>query len=119
MKCLILAGGFGTRLYPLTINRAKALLEYRGKPLLTRIVGKLPQDIDVLVSINKKFEADFYRWRETVAQPVEICIEDALTEEQSNWFVLRFGKLSPGTVSPLPGPPQQEPAVRYHFARSQ
>jgi choline kinase len=38
MKCLILAGGFGTRLYPLTLNQAKALLEYKGKPLLTRAI---------------------------------------------------------------------------------
>jgi len=54
MKCLILAGGFGTRLYPLTLNKAKALLEYRGKPLLTHIVDKVPQAMDILVSSNKK-----------------------------------------------------------------
>ncbi len=47
MKCLILASGFGARLYPLTRNRAKALLEYEGKPVLSHIVGRVPQDINV------------------------------------------------------------------------
>ena len=82
MKCLILAGGFGTRLYPVTINRAKALFEYKSKPLLTHIVAKVPQDIDIFVTTNKKFEADFHRWQETIDRQVEICIEDVWTEEQ-------------------------------------
>lgn len=82
MKCLILASGFGTRLYPLTLNKAKALLEYRGKPLLTHIVAKVPQDIDILVSCNRKFEADFYQWQKGIHRQVEICVEDVWTEER-------------------------------------
>jgi len=82
MKCLILAGGFGTRLYPLTINKAKALLEYKRKPLLTHIVDKVPQGIDILVSINRKFEVDFRSWQKNIDRQVEICVEDVWTEEQ-------------------------------------
>ena len=82
MKCLILAGGFGTRLYPLTINRAKALLEYKGKPLVTHIVAKVPENIDILVTCNKKFEADFGQWQKSLSCQVEICTEDVWTEEQ-------------------------------------
>ena len=59
MKYLLLAGGFGTKLYPATINQAKALLEYKGKPLLTHIVAKIPQDIGILVATNRKFETGF------------------------------------------------------------
>jgi len=81
MKCLILAGGFGTRLYPLTIHQAKALLEYKGKPLLTHIVDKVPQEMDILVSTNRKFETGFRRWQETIGRPVEICVEDVRTEK--------------------------------------
>ncbi|PIU23357.1 MAG: hypothetical protein COT13_03515, partial [Chloroflexi bacterium CG08_land_8_20_14_0_20_45_12] len=54
MKCLILAGGFGTRLYPSTLNQAKALLEYKGKPIISHIVDKVPQHIDIMISTNKK-----------------------------------------------------------------
>lgn len=82
MKCLILAGGFGTRLYPLTINTAKALLEYKGKPLLTHLIDRIPQDIDVLISINRKFEADFQQWREVIDRPVQFCVENAWSDEQ-------------------------------------
>ena len=83
MKALILASGFGTRLYPLTLTKAKALLEYKGKALISHIVDKIPQDIDILVNINKKFEADFRRWQGTIGRKVTLCVEPVFTEEQA------------------------------------
>ncbi len=85
MKSLILASGFGTRLYPLNNNKAKGLLEYKGKALISHILNKIPQDIDVLVNTNKKFEADFRRWKDSVDRRVTLCVEPVLTEKQ------RFG----------------------------
>jgi glucose-1-phosphate thymidylyltransferase len=82
MKCLILAGGFATRLYPLTVNRAKALLEFKGKPVITHLLSRVPYDIDVLVSTNKKFEPDFVAWSKTIDRPVEILIEEAMADNQ-------------------------------------
>lgn len=82
MQCLILASGFGTRLYPLTIDRAKALLEYKGKPVLTHIVDKIPAGIEVFVCCNRKFEADFRQWQRGLGRQVELCVEDVWTEEQ-------------------------------------
>ena len=81
MKCLILAGGFGTRLYPMTINRAKTLLEYEGKPLLTHIVESIPRDIPILITTNRKFEAEFLKWQGKTDRPVEICFEETYSDE--------------------------------------
>jgi glucose-1-phosphate thymidylyltransferase len=87
MRCLILAGGFGTRLYPLTIYKAKALLEYKGQPLLSHILDRVPGNIDILVSCNRKFEADFCRWQKSVARQVELCVEHVWTHEQKKGAV--------------------------------
>jgi len=87
MKCLVLASGFGTRLYPLTIYKAKALLGYKGKPLLSHILDRVPGNIDILVSCNRKFEADFRQWQKSAARQVELCVEDIWTEEQKKGAV--------------------------------
>jgi glucose-1-phosphate thymidylyltransferase len=87
MKCLILAGGFATRLYPLTINRAKALLEFKGKPIITYIIERIPSNIDILVSTNARFEGDFFLWQNTLERPVELCIEEAMTDEKKKGAV--------------------------------
>lgn len=83
MKSLILASGFGTRLYPLTTTKAKGLLEYKGKALLSHIVDKIPQDINILVNTNKKFEADFRRWQDAIGRAVTLCVEPVFTEEEA------------------------------------
>ena len=87
LKSLIMAGGFGVRFYPLAINKAKALLEYKGKPLMTYLINKIPRDIDILVTTNTKFEADFCQWQRTIDRRVELCIEEAWTEEQKKGAV--------------------------------
>lgn len=87
MKCLILAGGFATRLYPLTENKPKALLEFKGKPVINHVVSKVPRSIDILVAINKRFEAHFLNWKKTLDRPVEICVEEAVADEQKKGAV--------------------------------
>jgi glucose-1-phosphate thymidylyltransferase len=87
MKCLILAGGFGTRLYPLTIYEAKTLLGHKGKPLMSHILDRVPGNIDILVSCNRKFEGDFRRWQKGAARQVELCVEDVWTEKQKKGAV--------------------------------
>jgi glucose-1-phosphate thymidylyltransferase len=83
LKCLILASGFGTRLYPLTINKAKALLKFKGTPLITHIVNRIPTEMEVFVTTNSKFTASFREWSEAVGRVVAFCIEPVFTEEQS------------------------------------
>src|SRR3989344_1566439 len=64
MKAFVLAGGFATRLWPLTEKRAKPLLPLAGKPLLTHLVEKIPEGIPITVSTNAVFAKDFESWRE-------------------------------------------------------
>ncbi|MGA2159343.1 MAG: nucleotidyltransferase family protein [Dehalococcoidia bacterium] len=82
MKCLILASGFGTRMYPLTLNHAKPLLPYKGKPMINHIVDKIPPGIEVLVNVNKKFEADFYQWQRLQSRAITICTEEVYSDEE-------------------------------------
>jgi glucose-1-phosphate thymidylyltransferase len=65
MNVLILAAGYATRLYPLTLNKAKPLLEIAGKPMIERLVDHLdavPDLETVYVDTNLKFAADFQNW---------------------------------------------------------
>lgn len=65
MKALILAAGYGTRLYPLTRKYPKALLPVAGRPILDYIVEKLAKikHISAIVIVtNGKFFSDFALW---------------------------------------------------------
>lgn len=65
MKCIILAAGYATRLYPLTENFPKPLLEVAGKSILDWLL----EDIDTagtvdeyIVVSNHKFASHFENW---------------------------------------------------------
>jgi glucose-1-phosphate thymidylyltransferase len=65
MNVLILAAGYATRLYPLTLNKAKPLLDVAGKPMLEWVIDNLAPvpDIErVYIVTNNKFAADFEAW---------------------------------------------------------
>ena len=65
MNVLILAAGYATRLYPLTLNKAKPLLEVAGKPIIEWVMDNLEQIPDletIYIVTNEKFAADFHAW---------------------------------------------------------
>jgi glucose-1-phosphate thymidylyltransferase len=65
MNALILAAGYATRLYPLTLNTAKPLLEVGGKPIIEWLVDHLIElpDLDtIFIVTNDKFAKDFQAW---------------------------------------------------------
>ncbi len=83
MQCLILAGGFATRLWPITEKRAKPLLPLAGAPILTHLVGKIPATIPVTVSTNAVFGKDMQAWAKTIeGRGITVYIEDAGHEEE-------------------------------------
>jgi glucose-1-phosphate thymidylyltransferase len=65
MNVLILAAGYATRLYPLTLQKAKPLLEVAGKPMMEWVLDNLApiEGLEkVYVVTNNKFASDFETW---------------------------------------------------------
>lgn len=66
MKAIILCAGYATRLYPLTLNKPKPLLEIKGKPMLDYIIDKISivDDVDeIFIATNNRFYNDFLNWK--------------------------------------------------------
>lgn len=65
MKVIVLAAGYATRLYPLTLNQPKPLLPVAGKPMIEHVLDNLGaiEDIDqVYVVTNARFSGHFEQW---------------------------------------------------------
>lgn len=68
MQAVILAGGLGTRLRPLTYARPKALLPLLNKPMILHLLERMPSAVDeVLLAANYKVGQlrDFLQANET------------------------------------------------------
>ena len=66
MKCIILAAGYATRLYPLTSNYPKPLLKVQEKTILDWLIDDLEstKEIDEYIIIsNNKFHRFFMEWK--------------------------------------------------------
>jgi len=90
VKLIVLAAGYATRLYPLTLNQPKPLLPVAGKPMMEHVLDNLmPLDeLDgIYIVTNAKFAGHFERWASeyktgnTVRQ-IEI-INDQSTDDSS------------------------------------
>lgn len=84
MKCLILAAGYATRLYPLTENFPKPLLKVQDKTILDWLVD----DIDgaglvdeYIVISNHKFARHFQEWAAGKRQKVTVVDDGTSTNE--------------------------------------
>jgi glucose-1-phosphate thymidylyltransferase len=65
MKVVILAAGYATRLYPLTLTRPKPLLPVAGKPMIEHVLDNLASigGLDrIYVVTNAKFANPFQEW---------------------------------------------------------
>ncbi|MBW3012133.1 nucleotidyltransferase family protein [Candidatus Woesearchaeota archaeon] len=87
MKAVVLAGGYAKRMWPLTENCPKQLLQINGKPILDYVLEELElvDDIDkIFVSTNSKFASmfnDFISSRSS-KKPIELVEEPTHSEEE-------------------------------------
>jgi glucose-1-phosphate thymidylyltransferase len=79
VRAVFLAAGFATRLWPLTRDRAKPLLEVGGAPMLSHVlrqVERVPGVRDGVVVANARFHADFVAWRRATQSRIALDVLD-------------------------------------------
>ena len=84
MRALILAAGYATRLYPLTLETPKHLLEVGGRPMVDWVLDRLdPLDglDEVYLVTNGKFAPAFEHWASGRTGRSVIVIDDGTTSE--------------------------------------
>lgn len=85
MKAVILAAGYATRLYPLTLDRPKALLSVGGRPMVEHLLDRL-EEVGTLDEIylvtNSKFAGAFRDWAAERGGGVQI-VDDGTSDDDS------------------------------------
>ena len=83
MKAVVLAAGYATRLYPLTLDRPKPLLEVGGKPMLDWVHPRLREmGVDeTIVVTNAKFTPHFKEWAQD--KPDVTVVNDGTTTNEN------------------------------------
>lgn len=100
MKCIILAAGYATRLYPITENFPKPLLDVGGKTILDWLID----DIDTadmvdeyIVVSNHKFIEHFNEWAADNVHNVTV-LDDGTTSNQNRLGAVRDIELAYNTL---------------------
>ncbi|HID42330.1 MAG TPA: NDP-sugar synthase [Archaeoglobaceae archaeon] len=81
MKAVIMAGGYATRLWPITKTKSKPLLPVGRKKIIDHIYDKITKfEMQVFVSTNRRFEEDFREWISD--KNAELLVEETQKEEE-------------------------------------
>ncbi len=86
MKNIVLAAGYATRLYPLTENFPKPLLEVNGKSILDHLLADLDSIDEInehIIVSNAKFAGIFNEWaaKSTYKKPIRVLNDGSLSNE--------------------------------------
>ncbi|MDD4956260.1 MAG: nucleotidyltransferase family protein [Candidatus Omnitrophica bacterium] len=87
MKGLILAAGYGTRLYPLTLDRPKPLVKVGGKTILERLLRKMESMHgcdEIYIVTNDKFHSMVNQWVAGRNFSVKITVIDDMTKSNED-----------------------------------
>lgn len=82
MKCIILAAGYATRLYPLTENYPKPLLKVSEKTILDWLVDDITPLIDEFIVVsNHRFAEQFRNWADNKKQKILVLDDGTISNE--------------------------------------
>lgn len=86
MKTVVLAAGYATRLYPLTENFPKPLLEVNGKTILDYLIEDLDKVEEInehIIISNGKFAPIFEKWakKSNYKKPITVLNDGTMTNE--------------------------------------
>lgn len=86
MKAIILAAGYATRLYPLTLNKPKALLKVGKQTVLDYIIDEVEtinEVNEILIISNEKFMEQFITWNEQrkSSKPIKLINDGSTSDE--------------------------------------
>jgi glucose-1-phosphate thymidylyltransferase len=84
VKLIILAAGYATRLYPLTLNQPKPLLPVAGRPMIEHVLDSLKpvNEIDhIYVVTNEKFAGHFESWSKGYPEGQITVVNDHSTDD--------------------------------------
>jgi len=87
VKALILAAGYATRLYPLTMEYPKPLLKVGSRPIINYILDKLLEIEaldEIIVVTNGRFISKFRKWKRTLRVSRRITLVDDLTKDYAD-----------------------------------
>ncbi|MFT4905236.1 MAG: glucose-1-phosphate thymidylyltransferase [Natronomonas sp.] len=97
MKAVVLAGGYATRLWPITKHRPKMLLPIGETTVIDRIFGALEDDDrieEVYVSTNERFAEEFeHHLAESDFEKPILSVEDTTEESEKFGVVGALGQL--------------------------
>lgn len=110
MKAYVLAAGYATRLYPLTRDCPKPLLEVAGQPILTHVARRLAtleQLDEIVVVTNSRFFPAVEAWRQACGLEVATTVLDDGTRDEGS----RLGAVGDLAFAIERVPPAGEPFV--------
>jgi NDP-sugar pyrophosphorylase family protein len=97
MKAMVLAAGLGTRLYPITAYKPKALIEVKGIPLLEIIIKKLKQNgfNEIIINVHHHAEQIISFIKKKKNFNIQIAISDETEKllgtgggiKKASWFL--------------------------------
>src|ERR1043165_4866062 len=86
MKLIVLGAGYATRLYPLTLNQPKPLLDVAGKPMMEHVLDHFAGVAEIdqgFVVTNAKFVSHFERWAQNYRASCQSSVNFTIVNDGS------------------------------------